>query len=220
MSNMRVLATILGATSLVGAPCVLVACSSSTFTGHGFSCYTLQVSPTPENPTGTGECEFLITTSGPEHCETLYGIAANQEGSCPTSGLIGCCASDIGAEGAAPDRRPASATTPRPTPVPCRLDARARTTPGPPPSLDPPRCGGGSDGSSARRERERGCLELHVQRARLLQVNAVRERVTERADGDQLGPVTARLELHRAPRQESRREADAPPGSELHPSTS
>ncbi len=33
-----------------------------------------------DDPHGEDECNFLITTSGPEQCETMYGIAANQIG--------------------------------------------------------------------------------------------------------------------------------------------
>jgi hypothetical protein len=89
----------------VAVPSLLavLACGSTVSTsppGAGVSCYTLNVPPTTNDPTGASECEFLITVSGPAECETMNGIMANQMGSCPASGLVGCCVTDIGNEGA------------------------------------------------------------------------------------------------------------------------
>jgi hypothetical protein len=96
-SNMRLLFPL-----TVTVPMVL-ACGStapSSAQGSGASCYTLSVPPTTFDPNGTAECEFLITVSGPPQCETMNGIVANQAGSCPASGLLGCCVTNIGNEGA------------------------------------------------------------------------------------------------------------------------
>ena len=62
--------------------------------------FTLTVPPTTGDPSGADECEFLITVSGSAQCETMNGIMANQAGSCPAAGLVGCCVTDIGKEGA------------------------------------------------------------------------------------------------------------------------
>jgi len=81
----------------------VVGCGSTVSTGQagsGASCYTLNVPATTYDPTGADECEFLITTSGPAQCETMNGIMANQAGSCPAAGIVGCCVTEIGNEGA------------------------------------------------------------------------------------------------------------------------
>ena len=81
---------------------VCASCSSASSGGSGAKCFTLRVTPSVYDPTGGNECEFLITTSGSADCATMYGVAANTTGSCPSAGLVGCCVTDIGAEGAAP----------------------------------------------------------------------------------------------------------------------
>jgi hypothetical protein len=64
----------------------------------GWACYTLAVPPSPDDPDGGDECEFVITTSGPAQCEPSYGIPATQDGLCPLAGLVGCCEAEIGQE--------------------------------------------------------------------------------------------------------------------------
>jgi hypothetical protein len=81
---------------------IAVGCSSASSEGSGSACYTLQPTPATSDPAGADRCEFLITTSGAAECETMYGIAANHMGACPSAGLVGCCLADIGQEGAAP----------------------------------------------------------------------------------------------------------------------
>jgi hypothetical protein len=81
---------------------IVVACSSAGSEDSGSSCYTLHPTLATNDPATADLCEFLITTSGPAECVTMYGIEADKMGACPTAGLVGCCLADIGQEGATP----------------------------------------------------------------------------------------------------------------------
>lgn len=87
------------ATSLVAA------CGSSTQSGNGTTCYTFDVPSNVYDTNGKELCEVLIRTSGPAACEPLMGIDANMPGTCPSTGLLGCCVNDLANEGDAPGTR-------------------------------------------------------------------------------------------------------------------